>query len=246
MVEAWSQRESLGPFACPSCRGEVVLRGGRRRIDHFAHVVERKCSHDLGESENHRRCKAEIWVCLNDAPHVADLQLERPLGEVRANVSANINGVPVAIEVQISNLSLADIIRRTKEYTRRGIYVLWLARWRPALDSGRYSPKPWERWLHAAYFGRGYYWRGQTTVVPYHFDPGHVHAPARTWFDPRGNKKSSRGYSRRSLRWIRSVRGQVLNLLTDFNARNRDWWKGGDMEIPPSKLYCDFKPVFWR
>ena len=153
-VEAWSQKESSGLFACPSCGGEVILRGGRRRLDHFAHVAERKCLHDLGESENHRRCKAELWVCLADAPHVSDVQLERPLGEVRADVSANINGVPVAIEIQLSNLSVDDIIRRTKEYTRRGIYVLWLARWKPALDSGRYTPKPWERWLHAAYFGR--------------------------------------------------------------------------------------------
>jgi competence protein CoiA len=165
---------------------------------------------------------------------------------VRADVSACINGVPVAIEVQLSNLSVADIIRRTKEYGRRGIYVLWLARWRPALDSGRYSPKPWERWLHAAYFGRVYYWLGQTTVVPYHFDPGHVHVPARTWYDPRGKKKSARGYSRRSRQWIRPVRGQALNLVTDFNARDREWWKGGDTEVPPSKLYCDFRPVFWR
>ena len=126
---------------------------------------------------------------------------------------------PSPLKSRLSNLSLEDIIRRTKEYTRRGIYVLWLARWKPALDSGRYTPKPWERWLHAAYFGRVYYWLGQTTVVPYHFDPGHVHVPARTWYDPRGKKKSARGYSRRSLRWIRPVRGQTLNLLTDFNAQ---------------------------
>jgi len=84
-VEAWSQKESSGPFACPSCGGEVILRGGRRRLDHFAHVAERKCLHDLGESENHRRCKAEIWVCLHDAAHVSEIQLERPLGEVRAD-----------------------------------------------------------------------------------------------------------------------------------------------------------------
>jgi competence protein CoiA len=245
-VEAWSQKVSSGPFACPSCGGEVILRGGRRRLDHFAHAAEKICRYDLGESENHRRCKAEIWVCLADAPNVADVQLERPLGEVRADVSARINGVPVAIEVQISNLSIADIIRRTKEYERKGIYVLWLAQWKPALDSGRYTPKPWERWLHAAYFGRVYYWLGQTTVVPYHFDPGHVHVPARTWYNPRGNKQSARGYSRRSVRWIRPVRGKSLNLRADFNARDREWWKGGDMEIPPAKLYCDFRAVFWK
>jgi predicted RNA-binding Zn-ribbon protein involved in translation (DUF1610 family) len=140
IVEAWSQKESAGPFQCPSCGGEVILRSRKRRLDHFAHAAERVCHHDLGESENHRRSKAEIWVCLKDAPRVADVQLERPLGEVRADVSATINGVSVAIEVQLSNLSVANIMRRTQEYTRRGIYVLWLSRWRPALDSGRYTP----------------------------------------------------------------------------------------------------------
>jgi hypothetical protein len=40
-----------------------------------------------------RRCKADIWLCLKDAPHVADVQLERGLGEVRAGVSANVNGI---------------------------------------------------------------------------------------------------------------------------------------------------------
>ena len=92
-VEAWSQREAVGPFSCPACGGEVILRGGRRRLNHFAHAPEQTCRYDLGESEN---------------------------------------------------------------------------------------------------------------------------------------------------------RGQSLNLLHDFNARDREWWKGGDMEIPPSKLYCDFKPVFWK
>src|SRR5580704_15850230 len=96
-VEAWSQKESSGPFACPSCGSEVILRGGRRRLDHFAHAAERVCRFDLGESDNHRRCKTEIWRALADAPHVADAQLERPLGEVRADVSARVNGVPVAV-----------------------------------------------------------------------------------------------------------------------------------------------------
>jgi type I site-specific restriction-modification system R (restriction) subunit len=39
--------------------------------------------------------------------------LERPLGTNRPDVSAHINGVPVAIEVQISSLSLETIAYRT-------------------------------------------------------------------------------------------------------------------------------------
>jgi competence protein CoiA len=133
-VEAWSQKESAGPFSCPSCGGEVILHSGRRRLEHFAHTPERACRFDLGESENHRRCKAEIWVCL------ANAQLERPLGDVRADVSANVNGVPVAFEVQLSNLSLEDIIRRTKEYARRGIGVR-LEQTSSGSAAGRASPR---------------------------------------------------------------------------------------------------------
>jgi competence protein CoiA len=58
-----------------------------------------------GETEIHRRCKAEIYDTLLRAPHVKDVKLERYLNEIRPDISAYINGVPVAIEAQISNLS---------------------------------------------------------------------------------------------------------------------------------------------
>lgn len=86
------------------------------------------------------------------------MALELPLEEVRPDVSATIKGVPVAIEVQISSLSVETIMRRTIDYHRRGIYVLWLLQWTPALDRPRYAPKIWEKWVHAAYYGRVYYW----------------------------------------------------------------------------------------
>jgi len=56
-------------------------------------------------------------------------------------VSAYINGVPVAIEVQISSLSLETILQRTIAYARKGIYILWLLQWTPTLDSVRYVPR---------------------------------------------------------------------------------------------------------
>ena len=55
-------------------------------------------------------------------PKVRNVMLERPFGTNRADVSAEINGVPVAIEVQISSLSLETITQRTMEYARKGIF----------------------------------------------------------------------------------------------------------------------------
>jgi hypothetical protein len=66
---------------------------------------------------------------------------ERSLGTVRPDVSARINGIPVAIEVQLSVLSLETIARRTAEYAKKGVYVFWLTQWTLFLDADRYSPE---------------------------------------------------------------------------------------------------------
>jgi competence protein CoiA len=98
----------------------------------------------------------EIFQALKNDPRVRDVALERPLGTNRPDVSAHINGVPVAIEVQISSLSIETIMQRTIQYAQKGIYVLWLLQWTPKLDAKRYTPRLWEKWIHAAYFGRVY------------------------------------------------------------------------------------------
>ncbi len=150
--------KSHGPFRCPDCGDEVILKTGKRTVNHFAHVNPLACLYAENESDEHRRCKMEIFLALQKEPHVRNVALERPLGTNRPDVSAEINGVPVAIEVQISSLSLETITQRTMEYARKGIYVLWLLQWTPALDAQRYTPRLWEKWIHAAYFGRVYYW----------------------------------------------------------------------------------------
>jgi len=189
------------------------------------------------ESEAHKRCKLEIYNALLKQLNVTKVRLERPLGTNRPDVSAYINGVPVAVEVQISDLSEETIVHRTIEYARKGIYVLWLAQWTPALDAKRYSPALWEKWLHATYFGQVYYWIEGLTVASYHFDPGFLTVPRTTWYSKNGSKLSAGGYSKRSHRFRSAVRGETLNLTTDFIPKDRDWWEGSKMTIPFAKLY---------
>ena len=143
-VTAYMESKSNAPFVCLECNEEVVLKTGRFRVNHFAHANPIACKFAEGESETHRRCKIEIYLALKKAAGVEDLALERALGEVRPDVSARINGVPVAIEVQISSLSIETIMRRTIDYYRKGICVLWLLQWTPKLDAPRYTPKHWE------------------------------------------------------------------------------------------------------
>jgi len=238
-VTAYLSSKSHAPFVCIVCNDPVVLKIGRGHISHFAHANPLACRYAENESEAHKRCKMEIYIALSRQPGVRNVTLECPLENVRPDVSAEINGVPVAIEVQISSLSPETIQRRTIEYARDGIYVLWLLQWTPKLDARRYTPRLWEKWIHAAYFGRVYYWTHGLNVVSYHFDPIHRTIPKKTWYSESGKKMTAGGYSQRSKRYRTPVRGRTFNLATDFGPRNRDWWEGNGIVVPAAKLYID-------
>ena len=216
IVTAYLSSKSQGPFRCPDCGDEVILKAGKRTVN-----------------------KMEIFMALQKEPHVRTVALERPLGTNRPDVSAEINGVPVAIEVQISSLSLETITQRTIEYARKGIYVLWLLQWTPGLDTRRYTPRLWEKWIHAAYFGRVYYWTQGLNVVSYHFDPHFKSVPKKSWYSPKGKKITAGGHSHRSKRHRTPIRGETLNLATDFVPKQRYWWEGNGLKIPDAKIFME-------
>jgi competence protein CoiA len=238
-VSAYFESKRNGPFFCLVCQDEVILKAGRNRINHFAHANPLACRFAEGESDEHRRCKMEIYEALLREPRARDVQLERPFETVRPDVSAYIHGVPVAIEVQISSLSVETIMRRTIDYHRKGIYVLWLLQWTPELDAKRYTPRLWEKWIHACYFGRVYYWTGGLNVVSYQFEPSFKTVPRKTWYSEGGRKMTAGGYSVRSKRYRAAIRGKMLNLATDFAPRERSWWEGGGVKVPDAKIYIE-------
>ena len=236
-ITAYFALQHHGPFICPDCHEEVILKMGRQTVNHFAHANPIACKFAIGESDLHRRCKMEIFRALQTASAVRNVELERPIGMNRADVSAEIGGVPVAIEVQLSSLSLETIQERTIEYFREGAYVLWLLQWTPALDSPRYTPTLWEKWIHALYFGHAYYWLEGLTVASYSFEPHFKTVPKRSWFSPDGRKMTAGGYSQKSKRHRTAVRGDTLNIATDFDPKLRYWWKGDAFTLPDAKLF---------
>jgi len=236
---ARSESRANGPFLCPECCGEVVLRTGSVRMNHFAHKFPRTCAYAGGESDAHRRCKVEIYEALLEEPSVTKVALERRSGTNRPDISAYINGVPVAIEVQISALSLETIIYRTEEYARKGIYVLWLTQWTPYLESSRYSPRLWEKWLHAAHFGSVYYWTSGLDVASYRFEPHLKRIPKSTWRASNGRRMRTGGYTHQSPRYRIPRFENTLNLVRDFRPKERQAWSSKRLRIPPSKLWMN-------
>jgi competence protein CoiA len=235
-VTAYQSKKTDGPFLCHECGDLVTLKTGKRTTGHFAHL-SLTCRLAMGESEIHRYCKLEIYESLLRAPGVTNVALERPLGSNRPDVSAYIHGVPVAIEVQISSLSIETIMRRTIDYHQKGICVLWLLQWKPQLDSGRYTPRLWEKWIHAAYFGQVYYWIHGLQIVSYTFEPTLKSVPKKTWYAKNGKKMTGGGYSRRSKRHRTATRGKTFDLVADFESKDRLWWEGNGIKVPDAKLF---------
>lgn len=232
-VGAWEADRSERPFNCFCCQQTVTLRRGGIRAPHFAHQPPVTCEYGTGESEEHRLCKIAIYENLSAHPRVTKCEMERNLGTVRPDVSAYIGDCPVAVEVQLSNLSLPKIQYRTAEYARKGIYLLWLPLYTPSLRRNLYSPRPWERWLHAAYFGRVYYWLEDLKIAPVHFRDYYTDARGRT-----------RDYQKLSRHKV-PIEGRTANLADDFAPRRRDAWANAQLTIPESKLLIDTQPVWY-
>ena len=232
-IAAWEVERSDGPFLCFCCRQMVLLRKGEIKAPHFAHIPPVTCEYGAGESEAHRRCKIALYDSLSSHPRVRKCEMERNLGTVRPDVSAYINDVPVAVEVQFSNLSLTKIHYRTAEYARKGIYVLWLPIHTSDLKRELYLPRPWEQWLHAAYFGRVYYWLEGVRILPVHFRDYHASVKGRT-----------RDYQKIARKKV-PIDGNVVTLTEDFRPISRQAWSGQRISIPPAKLFFDSQPDWY-
>jgi competence protein CoiA len=233
-VGAWEAERDERPFLCPCCSEVVTLRRGGIIAPHFAHKPPVTCEYGTGESEEHRRCKIAIYEALINHPRVRKCEMERDLGAVRPDVSAYINNIPVAIEVQASNLTLEKIRRRTEAYARRGIYVLWLPIYKENLKAPFYRPRPWERWLHEACFGRVYYWVEALTIQPVHFRDYLARVRGRTHdYEKLATKKVA-------------IDGELSVLTEDFTPVERDAWTRGFINIPRAKLFIDKQPNWYE
>ena len=170
-VLAMEAHKDDGPFHCPQCEEEVILKQGRVKIAHFAHFPDADCSYaSEPESAEHLSVKLEIYEALKAEPGVSKLQVERYLKEVRPDISFCYENRYIAIEVQISPLRFDELIRRTTAYAQKNIYVLWTPILPMNVFSGRYAPKAWERTIHELYEGVVYYWVSGLEVVPVEFE----------------------------------------------------------------------------
>lgn len=244
-VTAREVEKSDKPFLCPKCSKELNIRKGQIKAHHFAHKPPVTCSYGQGESEAHRKAKWAIYDALNKRSDVSECELEKSWGEVVSDIFVVIRGASIAIEVQISNLTIDQIIHRTKMYYSKDIAVLWLPLFLDNMSKNKYSPKAWERWLHATYYGRVYYWLADLTVVPVHFGAFNLYVEESHWYSEYGEEQNAGGYERTSKRYKTPAFGKHVNIAKNFVMCKRQSWSGGKINVPNCKLLIDKQEKWW-
>jgi len=235
------------PFYCPACNHELNIRKGNIMVHHFAHKppYNENCRHGQGESEIHRKCKETVYNGLLQYEHVTQIEMEKKFDFVISDIFCFINKVPVAIEIQRSNLSVNEITARTVAYEKLGINVLWLALYNDKLSTDKYNPNAWEKWCHAVYFGRVHYWLSDLTIVPVHYSKYQTYVEAKSWFDQYGDEQSGGDYYKTHKNSKTPKLGTQLNLATDFQPALKQPWKGGSIVTPKCRIYGSNLKKWW-
>jgi competence protein CoiA len=237
-VVAREMSKDNGPFYCPACRGEVMVKKGTIKIHHFAHVPPAKCLYGTGESEEYRTAKLAIYDALCSVPEVSKLMVDRYLETQQLDVSCCIRERQyLTIEIQFGQEPPEEIARRLSLYAAKKIHVLWLFPHPNELVAGaRYTTNLLERYLHALYFGTIYYWRGGDGVQPVHFHPDIPGSLCREWFDENDESWHAENIERLS-KFSRIPEYHEIVRITDLKPFTRQAGQFGQYALPAARLW---------
>jgi Competence protein CoiA-like family len=192
-----------GPFHCPCCDKQLVLKKGRVVIHHFAHKPPILCDWARGETLAHLEAKGIVHAALKARGVRAELEfsVETLPGDRRADVMAwSPKGQMIAIELQHTSISADAIAERAFAYARAGAAQIWIAflpasAWKEALDKGdgtwlarRYAPRQFELWIEGL-TGTAGMWMYEPSSRAFwlgKFKPHEIHEEETIWYAPGG------------------------------------------------------------
>ncbi|PLT30371.1 competence protein CoiA [Peribacillus deserti] len=119
--------KNKGPYFCPCCEQNVILKAGKIKIPHFAHRDIDSCSsYAEPESEYHLQGKLILYQWLADQGY--KVFLEAYLKEInqKADLYFEACNKKYVIEFQCSVIPQDLFIKRTLAYQRAGIHPIWI------------------------------------------------------------------------------------------------------------------------
>ena len=204
-VHADYVKKSDGPFYCPVCLCDAIIRKCIEKANHFAHNARQSPLIRKKDIELHNRCRDEILQLLQNKFPNGQWAAEREIPEnkekgyrkVVPDISGRIHNIPVAIEVQLSPYTIKRIAEKVIEYQKRQVAVLYIIPLYDELGNEPFRPRLFEKYLHSMYYGRVYYWtpKCETKLLPVHFSPAKRWIEETTWFDTElGEERTEGGF----------------------------------------------------
>ncbi|MFF9638722.1 competence protein CoiA family protein [Streptomyces bacillaris] len=122
-------------LTCPECGGQVHARLSKLDTRHLYHRTKPPTCSLANESLEHHLLKLELVTCARAAGFRAELEVAASTGEWRADVMVfSPDGARLmALEAQLSPITVEDIAARTGLYERDGVRVCWFG----------CRPRPW-------------------------------------------------------------------------------------------------------
>lgn len=248
-----------GPFYCPECFSDVIVRKCVEREDHFAHKGNLSKLFGSNESLLHKSCKEEILKGLVEQFPDGKWEIERPIRaddnkgylEVVPDISGRIGKEAVAIEIQRSSLNIKTIVKRTQEYTKRRVAILWVVPLKEDLPNENFRPRLFEQFLHLMYYHRVYYWQKGygAKVLPVHFHKEKRYIEESRWFDSETKEEKTAGGYWKTYKTIKKpiFWKKLIDIRTDFISDCAKEWidKNEKLNVPSRLLFKDNLRKWW-
>jgi hypothetical protein len=160
-------------YFCPICHAPLTLKQGQIKIWHFAHKSATDCPGSK-ESAQHLILKDYLYRLFKQQSTVKRCELEYPLCGRVADIWLSNGRQQIAVECQVSAMTLDALGEKLDHYDRCGIYSLYVIYSKRLADEteqdSQISIPAWIRALHALYLGRVYTFTNPGFIYPTHFD----------------------------------------------------------------------------
>lgn len=218
-------------FLCPYCNESLIFVDGEKVIKHFRHKVESSCEPEP-ETESHLQMKKFIQEKFNLTNEEIEYTKLLHLG---FKPDGFIEEQKIALEVQHSLISEEEFLRRTENYSKNGIYVLWIFDKYSLLGEENISRLL--KKAHELYFGRVYFFDAlEKCIFPIHF------IPCSRYVEEYTNYKTGDSYGGYSTYYKGKRKLKIGDSIKNFNLLTlKNTWKNNNFLIARFYDKC-----FWK